>query len=206
MKRIVPRSLVVAASAAAGICWRAPIVAALGFGTEDGRYLGYVEGETSLIAPPIAGRLVERPVDRGGQVKKGDRLFVIDPVMAKAEVARTEAALAEAGAARESAHRQAAGRVGRHRRAAPQSEAALEGPAEVEMKRQADLLTRGVTTRQNYDQAESMTRQLHSRAASLAAQERSASSRRGPMRSLPPRRRSTRTGPTSRSRASGSTT
>jgi len=84
MKRIVP-ILVVAALAVAGFYWRAPLMAALGFGDEDGRYLGYVEGETSLIAPPIAGRLVERAVDRGSQVKKGDRLFVIDPVMAKAE-------------------------------------------------------------------------------------------------------------------------
>jgi len=60
MKRIVP-ILVVAALAVAGFYWRAPLMAALGFGDEDGRYLGYVEGETSLIAPPIAGRLVERP-------------------------------------------------------------------------------------------------------------------------------------------------
>ena len=76
-------------------CSRSLVVARL---RRRARYLGYVEGETSLIAPPIAGRLVERPVDRGDQVKKGDRLFVIDPVLAEAEVARAEAALAEAGA------------------------------------------------------------------------------------------------------------
>ena len=72
--------------------WWQPL---LGLGTGDSRYLGYVEGETSLIAPPIAGRLVQRPVERGTTVKKGDLLFVIDPVQAKAEVVRVEASLAE---------------------------------------------------------------------------------------------------------------
>ncbi|TMJ23100.1 MAG: HlyD family efflux transporter periplasmic adaptor subunit [Alphaproteobacteria bacterium] len=87
---------VIFAVSAAGLLWRGPLLSALGFSGESGRYLGYVEGETSLIAPPIAGRLVQRPVDRGVEVKKGDRLFVIDPVVAQAEVARTEGALAEA--------------------------------------------------------------------------------------------------------------
>jgi HlyD family secretion protein len=171
MKRIVP-ILVVAALAAAGFYWRAPLLSALGFGDEDGRYLGYVEGETSLIAPPIAGRLVERPVDRGGQVKKGDRLFVIDPVMAKAEVARAEAALAEAEARYENllkGKRQEEQDVVRAQRR--ENDAAL-AQAEIEFKRQTELLTKGVGTRKDYEQAESMTRQLHSRAASLAAQER----------------------------------
>src|SRR5438128_5611972 len=98
------RALIIVATAAtvmigAGLWWQGPLASVLGFGGgERARYLGYVEGETSLIAPPVAGRLVERPVDRGGQVKKGDLLFVIDPVLAKAEVARTEGALAESQA------------------------------------------------------------------------------------------------------------
>ena len=81
--------------------WQQPVLSALGIATDDGRYLGYIEGETSLMAPPVAGQLLERPVDRGGSVKKGDRLFVIDPTLAKAEVARAEAALAEAKARHE---------------------------------------------------------------------------------------------------------
>ena len=171
MKRIVP-ILVVAALAVAGFYWRAPLMAALGFGDEDGRYLGYVEGETSLIAPPIAGRLVERAVDRGSQVKKGDRLFVIDPVMAKAEVARAEAALAEAQARYENllkGKRQEEQDVVRAQRR--ENDAAL-AQAEIEFKRQTELLAKGVGTRKDYEQAESMTRQLRSRAASLAAQEK----------------------------------
>ena len=47
------------------------------------------------MAPPIAGRLVARPVERGSRVKKGDRLFVIDTTQAEAEVARATASLAE---------------------------------------------------------------------------------------------------------------
>jgi HlyD family secretion protein len=111
-------------------------------------------------------------VDRGGQVGKGDRLFVIDPVMAKAEVARAEAALAEAQARYENllkGKRQEEQDVVRAQRR--ENEAAL-AQAEVEFKRQTELLTKGVGTRKDFEQAESMTHQLRSRAASLAAQER----------------------------------
>jgi HlyD family secretion protein len=40
--------------------WQQPLLGALGLESDDGRYLGYVEGETSLIAPPVAGQLLER--------------------------------------------------------------------------------------------------------------------------------------------------
>lgn len=174
MKRFAPlvAIAVIATLAAAGYYWRAPLLSGLGLGDEDGRYLGYVEGETSLIAPPVAGRLVERPVERGQQVKKGDRLFVIDPVMARAEVARAEAALAEAQARYENllkGKRPEEQDVVRAQRR--ENEAAL-AQAEIEYKRQAELLARGVGTRKDYEQAESQARQLRSRSASLAAQEK----------------------------------
>jgi HlyD family secretion protein len=146
--------------------------ARLGFGADDAHYLGYVEGETSLIAPPVAGRLLERPVDRGGQVKKGDRLFLIDPVLAKAEVARAEAALAESKSRTENlltGKRQEEQDVIRGQRR--EIEAALV-MAETELKRQAELVAKSISTRQAYEQAESQVRQLRSRAASLAAQEK----------------------------------
>jgi HlyD family secretion protein len=168
--------LVVAAAAtvviAAGLWFQGPLASVLGFGSERSRYLGYVEGETSLIAPPVAGRLLERPVERGGQVKKGDRLFVIDPILAKAEVARSEAALAESKSRYENlltGKRQEEQDVVRGQRR--ETEAAL-AMAETELKRQTDLLARGFATRQTYEQAESQARQLRSRANSLAAQER----------------------------------
>ena len=157
---------------AAGIWWQGPLASVLGFGGERSRYLGYVEGETSLIAPPVAGRLVERPVDRGGQVKKGDLLFVIDPVLAKAEVARTEGALAESQARYENllkGKRQEEKDVTTLQR--KETEAALV-MAEIELKRQTELVTKGYSTRKDYEQADSQARQLRSRAASLGAQER----------------------------------
>ena len=152
--------------------WQPPLFGLLGINGDDGRYLGYVEGETSLIAPPVAGQLLERPVDRGGHVKKGDRLFVIDPTVAKSEVARTEATLAEAKARHENlltGKRPEEQDVIRAQRR--EAEASLS-MAETELKRQTELLPRGFTTRQAYDQAESQVNQLRARLASLAAQER----------------------------------
>ena len=152
--------------------WQPPLLGLLGIEGDDGRYLGYVEGETSLIAPPVAGQLLERPVDRGGHVKKGDRLFVIDPTVAKSEVARVEAALAEAKARHENlltGKRPEEQDVIRAQRNEVEASLAM---AETELKRQAELLPKGFTTRQAYDQAESQARQLRARLASLAAQER----------------------------------
>lgn len=174
MKR-APLVVVVALAAAllvSYVVWGDRLLLMVGIGTDDGRYLGYVEGETSLIAPPIAGRLIERPVERRGRVKKGDRLFVIDPVTARAEVARAEAMLAEARARHQNmltGKRQEEQDVIRAQRR--EIEAALV-QAETELKRQTELLARNITTHQAFEQADSQVRQLRSRAASLAAQER----------------------------------
>src|SRR6185369_2150974 len=152
--------------------WQPPLLGLLGLEGDDGRYLGYVEGETSLIAPPVAGQLLERPVDRGGHVKKGDRLFVIDPTVAKSEVARVEAALAEVKARHENlltGKRPEEQDVIRAQRREAEASLAM---AEIELKRQTELLPKGFTTRQAYDQAESQVNQLRARLASLAAQER----------------------------------
>lgn len=174
MKRapFVVIAALVAAVLVSYVVWGERMLAFVGIGSDTSTYLGYVEGETSLIAPPSAGRLLERPVDRGGRVKKGDRLFVIDPVVAKAEVARAEAALAEAKARYENmltGKRQEEQDVIRGQRREVEASLAL---AEVELKRQAQLLERAYTTRQAYDQADAQVRQLRSRAASLAAQEK----------------------------------
>jgi HlyD family secretion protein len=174
MKRravLVVVALIFAVTAAA-LFWRAPIMSALGFGGASDRYLGYVEGETSLIAPPVAGRLVQRPVDRGVEVRKGDRLFVIDPVLAQAEVARAEGALAESKSRYENllkGKRQEEQDVVRGQRREAEASLAL---AETELQRQTQLLEKGFTTRQTYDQAQSQVRQLRQRIASLTAQEK----------------------------------
>jgi len=164
-------ALLAAALVSYGI-WGDRALSVLGLASDSSGYLGYVEGETSLIAPPVAGRLLERPVERGDRVKKGDRLFVIDPTLAKAEVAHAKAALAEAKARHENlltGKRQEEQDVIRAQRR--EVDAALV-MAESELKRQAELVQRNYATRQAYDQAESQVHQLRARAASLAAQER----------------------------------
>jgi HlyD family secretion protein len=178
MKRPPLRTILIASTALLAVLlltrgwWERPVLSTLGMSAERARYLGYVEGETSLIGPPVAGRLLERPVNRGDQVKKGQLLFVIDPIVAKAEVARSEAALAEAKSRYANlltGKRQEEQDVVRAQRR--ETEAAL-AMAETEYKRQADLLARGISAHKDYEQAESQVRQLRSRSASLAAQEK----------------------------------
>jgi HlyD family secretion protein len=173
MKRapfIVLAALVALALATRGL-WQDRTFALLGIGAAHDRYLGYVEGETALVGPPIAGRLVERPVNRGDHVKKGDRLFIIDPVVAQAEVARAEGLLAEAKSRYENLltgkRPEEKAITSAQRR---ETEAAL-AMAETEYKRQSELLAKGVGTRKDYENAESTMLQLRMRQASLVAQE-----------------------------------
>ena len=87
-------------------------------------------------------------------------------------MARAEAALAEARARHENmltGKRPEEQDVVRAQRREIEASLAM---AETELKRQVELLPRGFTTRQAYDQAESQVSQLRARLASLAAQER----------------------------------
>src|SRR5260370_7934777 len=59
-------------------------LAAFHHGSTAPHYLGYVEGETTLVAPPIAGRLVARPAERGGRAQRGHRLYFIATTQAPA--------------------------------------------------------------------------------------------------------------------------
>src|SRR5215470_16213737 len=172
MKPAVKRAIFIAVAGLVAVLlatrdtWQEPLLGALGLNGAEGRYLGYVEGETSLIAPPVAGQLLERPVERGQIVKKGDRLFVIDPVMARAEVARAEAALAESKARHENlltGKRPEEQDIIRAQRRETEASLALA---------EAELLARKVSTQQAHDQAQSQVLQLRARLASLAAQER----------------------------------
>ena len=152
--------------------WEDPVLAALGVASAKPHYLGYVEGETTLVAPPVAGRLVERPVNRGDRIARGQRLFVIDTTQATAEVARAEGALGEARARHENlltGKRPEELEVTRAQRREVEAALVL---AEQDLKRQSELVERGIATRQAFDQATSQVRQLRARAASLSAQER----------------------------------
>jgi HlyD family secretion protein len=135
-------------------------------------YLGYVEGESTLVAPPIAGRLVARPVERGGRVKRGDRLYVIDTTQAEAEVARATATLAEFQARHDNlltGKRSEEQDVIRAQRRELEAGLTL---AEQELKRQTDLTAKNYSSRQSYDQAVEKVAELRARAAALAARER----------------------------------
>src|SRR5204862_3928666 len=61
-------------------------------------YLGYVEGETVMIAAPQAGRITARPAMKGAAIKKDEIVFSVDPSVAAAERNRTEAAIQTAQA------------------------------------------------------------------------------------------------------------
>src|SRR5713226_8432545 len=147
-------------------------LAAFHHGSTAPHYLGYVEGETTLVAPPIAGRLVARPVERGGRAKKGDRLYVIDTTQAEAEVARAAATLTEFQARHDNlltGKRSEEQDVVRAQRRELEASLTL---AEQELKRQTDLTAKNYSTRQNYDQAVEKVAELRARAAALAAKER----------------------------------
>lgn len=147
-------------------------LAAFHHGSNAPHYLGYVEGETTLVAPPIAGRLVARPVERGSRVKKGDRLFVLDTNQADTEVARAAAILAEFQARHANlltGKRSEEQDVVRAQRRELEASLAL---AEQDLKRQTDLTAKNYASRQSYDQAVAQVAELRARAASLAAKER----------------------------------
>src|SRR5262245_43890338 len=136
------------------------------------RYLGYVEGETTLVAPPISGRLVARPAERGQRIGKGDMLYVIDTTQAESEVARAAASLAEAQARHSNlltgkrAEEQDIVRAQRR-----QVEASLVA-AEAELGRQSDLVAKNFVSRHSYDQAFAQVAELRARVAALEARER----------------------------------
>lgn len=134
-------------------------------------WLGYVEGETILVAPPIAGRLVARPVERGQRVAAGAPLFRLDAVSAEADVARAEAARVEATAQYANlltGKRDIELEVIRAQRR--EAEAALV-LAEKELSRARQLAATGATTKSLLDQAASQVDQLAARIAQLRASE-----------------------------------
>lgn len=136
------------------------------------RYLGYVEGETTLISSPSAGRLVARHVQRGGQVKRGAPLFQVDPAVADAEVARLGATVTEAKAQLENiltGKREVEQDIVRAQ--LREAEASLK-LAEQDLQRTSQLVLTGVVTRARYDQAVSQVEQMRAKVQQMKAQEK----------------------------------
>jgi len=87
-------------------------------------WLGYVEGETALIAPPQPGWLTSIEVMRGAKVKVGDSLFTLDAIR---EIAARDNAAAAIAAAKEQAQ-QAAAQIAQAKRSRPPSKPTSRRP------------------------------------------------------------------------------
>jgi HlyD family secretion protein len=150
------------------------IMAALGLAscTEPGQsaYQGYAEGEFVRVAAPFAGSLTKLAVARGGQVKAGDPLFVLEQENEAA--ARNEAAdqLRRAEAQLDNLKKG---------RRAPELEAiqaqkaeaqAALGLAEAQLKRQERLAASGFISRDALDQVKSTVAREGARVAEYEAQ------------------------------------
>ena len=134
-------------------------------------YLGYIEGDTVMIASPVAGRIVARAAEQGHAIAKGSPVFELDSATAKAELARAEAAVAQARAQLDNLRagkRQAEQDVIRAQRR--EAEAAL-AYANQEMRRARDLATTGTASKLRLDQAVAQVEQWRARVAQFAAAE-----------------------------------
>jgi HlyD family secretion protein len=66
---------------------------------DEGRWLGYAEGENALIAPPEPGWVTRIAVQRGQSIAVGDLLFTLEETSQEAANANATAAVAAASAA-----------------------------------------------------------------------------------------------------------
>lgn len=134
-------------------------------------YLGYVEGETTLVGAPQAGRLVSVDAVKGQDVKQGSVLFSLDPAQFKAEVARAQAAVTTAKAARDNLltgkRQQEVDVIHAQIR---QAEASL-GLAQKELQRSSTLTSSGTAAQSRLDQAQEQVTLLEQRIIELKASE-----------------------------------
>lgn len=134
-------------------------------------YLGYVEGETTMVGAPQAGRLVSVDAVKGHEVKQGAVLFSLDPAQMTAEVARAGAAVATAKATRDNlltGKRQQEIDVIRAQIA--QAQASL-GLAQKELTRAAALASTGTAAQSRLDQAQEQVNLYEQRLVELKASE-----------------------------------
>ena len=116
---------------------------------ENTRWLGYVEGEAVLVAPPQPGWITSLNVTRGSQVKQGDPLFTLDAVR---ESAARDNAKAQIAAAREQGQ-QAQAQLAQAQAEQAQIEADIMR-AEKELARQQELVRIGASPRRDLEAAQ----------------------------------------------------
>ncbi|WP_421695421.1 HlyD family secretion protein [Aestuariivirga sp.] len=134
-------------------------------------YLGYVEGETTMIGGPVVGRLVSVSAEKGHQVKAGDVLFALDPAQAKAEVARAEAAVTTAKASYDNLlSGKRPEEIAVIKAQIAQAEASM-GLAQKELQRASTLTSTGAAAQSRLDQAQEQVNLYEQRLAELRASE-----------------------------------
>jgi HlyD family secretion protein len=148
MKRIVP---VLVIAAAAALFWFRDYW--LPAAADRSHYLGYAEGETSLLGPAVAGRLISVAVVKGQEVKAGAPLFQLDDAVARSEILRLDAAIAAARAVLDDLQ---TGKRPEELDLIARQEAEAEANlalAKVEYQRMSSLSRRGIVAQTDFDQA-----------------------------------------------------
>jgi HlyD family secretion protein len=150
------------------------VVAALGLAScsepAQQAYQGYAEGEFVRVAAPFAGSLTKLAVARGGQVKAGDTLFVLEQeneaaarIEAEDQVKRAEAQLDNLKKGRRAPELEAI------QAQKAEAQAALR-LAEGQLKRQERLAASGFISRDALDQVQSAVARERARVAEYEAQ------------------------------------
>ncbi len=167
MKRIIP-IVMIALALGAYVLRDTWLPAAPG----QSNYLGYVEGETILVGPPRAGRIVARAAVKGAPVKEGEILFSLDTAAEEAELARSGAAIVTAKSQRDnllSGKRTDEQDITRAQRREAEANLVL---AKLEHDRAKMLTLTGTAAKQRLDQAEAAVAQWQARVEQYTAQER----------------------------------
>jgi HlyD family secretion protein len=116
---------------------------------ESTRWLGYVEGEAVLVAPPQPGWITTLNVQRGQQVKVGEPLFTLDAIR---EAAARDNAQAQIAAAHEQGE-QAMAQLAQAKAEQAQIEADIARTSK-ELARQEDLVRIGASPRRDLETAQ----------------------------------------------------
>ena len=137
-------------------------------------YQGYLEADYAYIGAPVAGRLVEMPVQRGAKVEVGAPLFALDGELERQQLAEAQGRLQQAQAQRADLNlgrRPDEIQVIAERVREARSAVAL---AERELKRAAEMQKRGLGSDELRDRAAATLAQAQARLASTLAEQRSA--------------------------------
>ena len=127
-------------------------------------WLGYIEGELALIAPPQSGWITSIDVARGAKIKLGDALFTLDAVR---EVAARDNASAAIAAAKEQAS-QAASQITQAQAEEAQVEADIAKNAK-ELERQQELVRIGASARRDLETVQAAYDSARARRAQTVA-------------------------------------